>query len=109
MRRLRSWHWAPHMPGTTAQRCLSVMRSGPLTGPLPCVCLQLTSSSSGAGFRYWATFTGEDVTAHSGESLFRQGSNKGYGYTAQAGYFVPLPYVSKHLEVERLAAVCGYV
>ena len=51
------------------------------------------------GFSLLGDFYWRDVTAHSGESLFRQGSNKGYGYTAQAGYFVPLPYVSKHLEV----------
>ncbi|OHB38013.1 MAG: hypothetical protein A2060_05650 [Planctomycetes bacterium GWA2_50_13] len=51
------------------------------------------------GFSLLGDFYWRDVTAHSGESLFRQGSNKGYGYRAQAGYFVPLPYVSKHLEV----------
>lgn len=42
---------------------------------------------------YW-----RNVTAHSGESLFQQGSNRGYGYTVQGGYFVPLPAVQKHLE-----------
>ena len=50
------------------------------------------------GFSLLGEFYWRNVGAHAGGTLFQQGSNVGYGYTSQAGYFVPLPYVRKHLE-----------
>ncbi|MCP4364938.1 MAG: hypothetical protein GY800_06515 [Planctomycetes bacterium] len=50
------------------------------------------------GFSILSDFYWRDVSAHLGESTFPRHTNRGYGYTVQAGYFVPVSYLQKHLE-----------
>lgn len=50
------------------------------------------------GFSFFGDGYWRELNTHSGESGFRRNGINANGYTLQAGYFVPLPYVQKHLE-----------
>ncbi|MGR3295496.1 MAG: porin [Candidatus Bathyanammoxibius sp.] len=50
------------------------------------------------GFAFMGDGYWRRLDAHTGETGFARNGINANGYTLQAGYFVPLPYVRKHLE-----------